>query len=130
MVDEQILLNFGDEFDEVAELIDAAISVASQDQLLPTEFPRNAIQLFTGFRKKTHGCLAEWMEATFKNLADVIGEVSIANVHGDTLERYWRPDAVAMPTTSSQPAVWGLSTGRRRRCGASSATTGAVAGGR
>ncbi len=42
----------------------------------------------------------------------------------------WRPDAVAMPTTSSQPAVWGLSTGRRCRRGTGSATTGAVAGGR
>lgn len=84
----------------MAELIDAAISVASQDQLLPTEFPRNAIQLFTGFRKKTHGCLAEWAKAAFEDLADMIGEVSMANVHGGTLERYWRPDAVAMSTTS------------------------------
>ncbi len=30
VVDEQTLLDFGDDFDEVAELIDAAISVASQ----------------------------------------------------------------------------------------------------
>ncbi|MDG4561530.1 MAG: hypothetical protein P9E88_09580 [Candidatus Competibacter sp.] len=55
VVGKQTLLDFGDEFDEVAELIDAAISVASQDQLLPAEFPRNAIPLFTEFRKKTQG---------------------------------------------------------------------------
>ena len=51
VVGKQTLLDFGDEFDEVAELIDAAISVASQDQLFPAEFPRNAIPLFTEFRK-------------------------------------------------------------------------------
>ena len=109
VVDEQTPLDFGDEFDEAAELIDAAISAANQDQLLPAEFPRNAIPLFRDFGKslkesetlfvqarnresaapytaKARECLAEWMEATFEDLADVIGEVSMANVRGGAFE--------------------------------------------
>ncbi len=51
VVDEQTPLDFGDEFDEAVELIDAAISAANQDQLLSTEFPKNAIPLFRDFGK-------------------------------------------------------------------------------
>jgi hypothetical protein len=109
VVDEQTALDFGDEFDEAAELIDAAIFAAHQDQLLPAEFPRNVIPLFRDFGKslgeletlfvqarnresaapytaKARGCLAEWTEATFDDLADVTGEVSMANIRGGTFE--------------------------------------------
>lgn len=107
--DEQTPLDFCDEFDEAAELIDAAILAAHQDQLLPAEFPRNVIPLFRDFGKslresetlfvqarnrestapytaKARGCLAEWTEATFEDLADVTGEVSMANVRGGVFE--------------------------------------------
>ncbi len=63
VVDEQTLLDFGDDFDEVAELIDAAISVASQEQLLPAELPRNAIPLFTGFWKLSQGIKILFVQA-------------------------------------------------------------------
>lgn len=109
VVDEQAPLDFGDEFDEAAELIDAAISAANQDRLLPAEFPRNVIPLFRDFGKslresetlfvqsrnresaasytaKARGCLAEWTDATFEDLVDVTGEVSMANVRGGAFE--------------------------------------------
>lgn len=109
VVDEQTPLDFGDEFDEAAELIDAAISAANQDQLLPAEFPGNVVPLFRDFGKslresetlfvqarnresaapytaKARRCLEEWTEATFEDLADVTGEVSMANVRGGTFE--------------------------------------------
>lgn len=51
VVDEQTRLDFDDEFDEAAELIDATISAANQGQLLPAEFPRKTIPLFRDFGK-------------------------------------------------------------------------------
>jgi hypothetical protein len=109
VANEQTPLDFDDEFDEAAELINAAIFAAHQDQLLPAEFPRNVIPLFRDFGKslreseilfvqarnresaapytaKARGCLAKWTEATFEDLADVTGEVSMANIRGGTFE--------------------------------------------
>ncbi len=42
-------LDLGDEFDEAATLVDAAIGAADQDDLLPEQLPSNVIPLFAGF---------------------------------------------------------------------------------
>lgn len=109
VVNEQTPLHFGDEFDDAANLIDATILAANQDQLLPADFPKNIIPLFRDFGKslkdsetlfvqarnresaapytaKARGCLAEWTEATFEDVVDITGEVSMANVRGGTFE--------------------------------------------
>jgi len=92
-----------DEFDEAAELIDAAISAANTDRLLPAEFPANIIPLFREFGKtlavdevlftksrhaeaeatydaKARKCLADWVGPTYEDVVDVVGEVRMANV--------------------------------------------------
>jgi hypothetical protein len=38
------------------------------------------------YTDKARECLAEWTDATFEDLADVTGEVSMANVRGGTFE--------------------------------------------
>lgn len=52
-VDDQSDLDWGplDEFDEAADLIDAAIAAANDDQLLPDALPSNVIPLFRDFGK-------------------------------------------------------------------------------
>lgn len=52
-MDDQSNLDWGnlDEFDEAADLIDAAIAAANDDQLLPDALPSNVIPLFREFGK-------------------------------------------------------------------------------
>ncbi|MEK6750249.1 MAG: hypothetical protein AABY83_13780 [Pseudomonadota bacterium] len=52
-VDGQSELDWGnlDEFDEAADLIDAAIAAADDDELLPDALPSNVIPLFRDFGK-------------------------------------------------------------------------------
>ena len=52
-VDDQSALDWGnlDEFDEAADLIDAAIAAANDDELLPPALPSNVILLFRDFGK-------------------------------------------------------------------------------
>jgi hypothetical protein len=96
-----------DEFDEAAELIDATIAAADNDELLPAALPSNVIPLFMDFGKSLradevlftrsrHGSseaaytakarkrLAEWVEPTYEDAVDVIGEVRMANVGPET----------------------------------------------
>ncbi|MBK6961864.1 MAG: hypothetical protein IPH23_12165 [Gammaproteobacteria bacterium] len=92
-----------DEFDEAAELIDAAIIAADNDALLPAALPSNVIPLFGNFGKslrvdevlftrsrhgsseaaytaKARKCLSEWVGQTYEDVVDVVGEVRMANV--------------------------------------------------
>ncbi len=45
----QVQLDFDDEFDGAALLVDATISAAARDELLPEGFPANVVPLFKGF---------------------------------------------------------------------------------
>jgi len=92
-----------DEFDEAVSLIDQAIIAANADDLLPTGLPSNVIPLFRDFGKtlrddevlftrargakieaaytaKARKRLAEWVEDTYEDFVDVVGEVRMANV--------------------------------------------------
>ena len=92
-----------DEFDEAAELIDAAITAANDDQLLPEALPANVIPLFLDlgkslredevmFTKARHGTveaaytakarqrLTDWVGPSYEDMVDVVGEVRMANV--------------------------------------------------
>lgn len=94
-----------DEFDEAAELVDAAISAANEDKLLPEALPANVVPLFKEFGKtlrenevlftharhsiveasysvKARTRLSEWVGPGYEDLVDVVGEVSMANVRG------------------------------------------------
>lgn len=109
VVQEQSPLDFDDEFDQAAALIDDAIVAAERDELLPSAFPRNVIPLFREFGRtlresetlflqsrhhttpapytaKARQRLAEWTELTYEDVVDVIGEVSMANVRGGAFE--------------------------------------------
>jgi len=100
---EQAELELEDEFDEAVSLIDQSIAAANVDDLLPAAFPANVIPLFREFGKtlrddevlftrargasseapyttKARRRLAEWVEARYEDLIDVIGEVRMANV--------------------------------------------------
>lgn len=104
-VDDQSELDWGnlDEFDEAADLIDAAIAAANDDELLPDALPSNVISLFRDFGKSLradevlftrsrHGSieaaytakarkrLTEWVGSSYEDVVDVIGEVRMANV--------------------------------------------------
>lgn len=104
-VDDQSDLDWGnlDEFDEAADLIDAAIAAANDDRLLPDALPSHVIPLFRDFGKtlgpdevlftrSRHGLaeapytakarkrLAEWVGSSYEDAVDVIGEVRMANV--------------------------------------------------
>ena len=92
-----------DEFDEAADLIDATIVAANDDELLPDGLPSNVIPLFRDFGKslqpdevlftrsrrasveaaytaKARERLTEWVGPTYEDVVDVIGEVRMANV--------------------------------------------------
>ena len=109
VVQEQPLLDFDDEFDQAAALIDEAIVAADGDELLPTALPRNVIPLFRDFGRslfesetlfvqsrhraaaapytaKARRRLAEWTEATYEDVVDATGEVNMANVRGGAFE--------------------------------------------
>ena len=98
-VDDQSELDWGnlDEFDEAADLIDAAIAAANDDQLLPDTLPSNVIPLFRDFGKtlepdevlftrSRHGTteasytakarkrLTEWVESNYDDTAVPIWE--------------------------------------------------------
>jgi hypothetical protein len=96
-------LDFEDEFDEAAALIDAAIAAAGRDDLLPDALPANVVPLFSRFgttlrpdetlfvRSRRSGTeseynalarqrLAEWVGPTFDDAVDLVGEVRMANV--------------------------------------------------
>lgn len=93
------------EFDEAAELVDATISAANEDKLLPERLPANVVPLFkefgktlredeTLYTKARHGgaeapyspkarkLLSEWIGPSYEDVVDVVGEVSMANVRG------------------------------------------------
>lgn len=96
-------LDFEDEFDEAAALIDAAIAAAGRDDLLPDALPANVVPLFGRFgttlrpdetlfvrSRRSHAeseynalarqRLAEWVGPTFEDAVDLVGEVRMANV--------------------------------------------------
>ena len=106
-VDDQSELDWGnlDEFDEAADLIDATIAAANDDQLLPDALPSNVIPLFRDFGKslladevlftrsrhssteaaytaKARKRLTEWVVSTYEDVVDVVGEVQMGNVSG------------------------------------------------
>lgn len=106
---EQPPLDFDDEFDHAATLIDDAITAADRDDLLPAELPRNVIPLFREFGRtlresetlfvqsrhravaapytaRARQRLAEWTEATYEDVVDATGEVNMANVRGGAFE--------------------------------------------
>lgn len=95
-----------DEFDEAAELVDAAISAANDDRLLPEALPASVVLLFREFGKtlrddevlytharhgtaeapysvKARKCLSEWVGPSYEDVVDVVGEVNMANVRGN-----------------------------------------------
>lgn len=105
----QAPLDFGDEFDQAAGLIDDAIVAADGDELLPSALPRNVIPLFREFGRslsesetlfvqsrhraaaapytaKARQRLADWTEATYEDVVDATGEVNMANVRGGAFE--------------------------------------------
>lgn len=102
-------LDFDDEFDQAAALIDDAIAAADRGDLLPSELPRHVIPLFREFGRtlresetlfvqsrhrsaaapytaRARKRLAEWTETTYEDVVDAMGEVSMANVRGGAFE--------------------------------------------
>jgi hypothetical protein len=96
-------LDFDDEFDEAAALIDQSISAAESDDLLPEALPATVVPLFAEFGRtlgpdetlfvrsrrsaseavyseQARRRLAEWVGPTFEDAVDVVGEVRMANV--------------------------------------------------
>ena len=96
-------LDLGDEFDEAAALVDAAIASADRDDLLPDQLPSNVIPLFSTFGRtlrddevlftrargsdfeaaytlKARARLAEWVGPTYEDKVDLVGEVRMANL--------------------------------------------------
>jgi hypothetical protein len=94
-----------DEFDEAAALIEASIEAASADRPLPENFPKSVIPLFGNLGKtlapdesffakarkrqyevqythKVRERLATWLEQTYEDIVDLIGEVWLADVYG------------------------------------------------
>lgn len=109
LVENQPGLDFDDEFDQAAALIDDAIAAADQDDLLPSALPRNVIPLFRDFGRSlldsetlfvqsrnrsvaaaytanARRRLADWTEATYEDVVDATGEVNMANVRGGAFE--------------------------------------------
>lgn len=94
-----------DEFDEAAQLVDAAIAAGDEDALLPANFPSNVIVLFRDFgttlredevlftrarhsqnearySARSRARLANWTEPTYEDVIEVVGEVQMASVKG------------------------------------------------
>lgn len=99
----QAELDLGDEFDEAALLVDAAIDAAGRDDLLPEQLPSNVIPLFAVFGRslrddevlftcargsnseaaytpKARAVLAQWVGPTYEDKVDFVGEVRMANL--------------------------------------------------
>ena len=108
-----------DEFDEAAQLVDAAITAANDDALLPESLPAAIVLLFrefgstlrddevlftrarhspreahytAGSRKRLRG----WVEPIYEDSVEVIGEVQMASVKGQFL---------LLPAESAQPVA-------------------------
>ena len=104
---DQAALDWGnrDEFDEAAQLVDAAIVAANDDALLPEAFPSNVVPLFRDFGRtlrddevlftcarhgqgeapytaKARQRLADWVALTYEDVVEVTGEVQMASVKG------------------------------------------------
>ena len=102
---DQAPLDWGDEFDEAARLVDAAITAANDDALLPEALPATVVPLFRDFGRSLrddevlftrarHGQqeapytarsrkrLANWVELTYEDRIEVVGEVQMASVKG------------------------------------------------
>lgn len=96
-------LDFDDEFDEAAALIDLSIAAADRDDLMPEALPATVVPLFGEFgrtlrpdetlfvrsRRSSSEApygdlarqrLAEWVGPTFEDAIDLVGEVRMANV--------------------------------------------------
>jgi hypothetical protein len=107
---DQTPLDFGihDEFDEAAQLIDAAIAAANDDTLLPESFPSNVVPLFREFGRtmrddevlftcarhrdreaaytvRARKRLADWVGSSYEDVVEVVGEVQMASVKGQFL---------------------------------------------
>ena len=101
-------LDWGDEFDQAAQLVDAAITAANDDTPLPEELPNTVVPLFREFGRtlrpdetlfirarhsgneaaytaRSRKQLAEWVEPTYEDAVEVIGEVQMASVKGQFL---------------------------------------------
>jgi hypothetical protein len=99
----QTELDFDDEFDDAAALVDQAIAAANADQLLPEDFPSTVVPLFSefGMSMRTNETLflqsrrsiaevaytdnarrrlAEWVPPSYEDRVDIVGEVRMANV--------------------------------------------------
>jgi hypothetical protein len=121
VLQDQPALDFDDEFDQAAGLIDEAIAAADEDELLPPQLPRNVIPLFRDFGRSLRDDetlfvqsrhrmtaapytaaarkrLSDWTEATYVDVVDVVGEVNMANVRGGVFE---------LSIVSGQPPVKG-----------------------
>jgi hypothetical protein len=109
---------FFDEFDEAARLIDATIAAADRDALLPERLPVNIVPLFgdlgrtlredevlytrargtdveAPFTSRARARLAGWIEPTYEDLVELLGEVRMANV-GPGAFRLLLSDGVAV----------------------------------
>lgn len=98
-------LTIEDEFVEAARLIDQTIGAISSDSGLPADLPRNVIPLFkelgstlasnetlfvrardsqqeAAYTQEVRNKLATWTEATYEDLAELVGEASMANLRG------------------------------------------------
>ena len=94
-----------DEFDEAARIVDAAITAANDDALLPEDLPATVVPLFRDFGRSLHDDevlftrarheqqeapytarsrkrLANWVEPAYEDLVEVVGEVQMASVKG------------------------------------------------
>lgn len=92
-----------DEFDEAAALVDAAITAAGQDALLPQQMPASVIPLFASFGRtlredevlftrargslgeaaytqKARATLADWVSPTYVDKVQLEGEVRMASL--------------------------------------------------
>lgn len=111
-------LDFDDEFDEAAALIDQSIAAADRDDLLPEALPANVVPLFRDFGRtlrsdetlfvqsrrtnveapyseRARQRLAEWVGPTFEDAVDLVGEVRMANV-GPGAFKLQLPDSGAL----------------------------------
>lgn len=100
---QQLDLDFDDEFDDAATLIDQAIAAAAADQLLPETFPADVVPLFAEFgtsmrsnetlflkarrspqesayTDQARQRLAQWVPPSYEDRVDIVGEVRMANV--------------------------------------------------
>jgi hypothetical protein len=107
---------FDDEFAEAVGLIDATISAAARDDLLPSALPANVIPLFAEFGRslradevlyvrghrapteapytaKARERLVNWVEPSYQDVVSVVGEVRMANVGAGRFTLQLAPDA-------------------------------------